>query len=227
MTTLLREDDRQATEDAADLDRAAALFVELRPRLTQVAYRVTGDAAGAEDVVQDAWLRWQRTDRQHIHNPAAFLTTTVTHLAISVIQSARRRRETPTAEVPVERMVTRLDPASRLERVALVEETVRLLLRRLTPAELSAYLLRKAFDAPYVEIATLLHTSTANSRQLVRRAQVALDGGRERTVEAAPVERLVEGFLTAADTGRLGQLHLVLTEVLRQRRRAEVERLAA
>lgn len=227
MTTLLREDDRRAAEQAADLELAAGLFVGLRPRLIQLAYRVTGDAAGAEDVVQDAWLRWQRTDRQIINNPAAFLTTTVTHLAINVIQSARHRRETPTADIPAGLVATHPEPESRLERIALIEETLRVLLGRLAPTELAAYLLRKAFDTPYVEIAALLRTSTANARQLVRRAQLAINGGHERPVDSARLERLVEGFLTAAETGRLGHLHLVLSDALRPDRPAEAERLAA
>ena len=91
---------------AAELELALELFQGERMRLFRLAVRVIGDAASAEDVVQEAWMRWQRTDRSQIKNPAAFLTTTTTNLAINVIQSARHRRETPT-DSPV---LDRADP---------------------------------------------------------------------------------------------------------------------
>src|SRR6478735_9590225 len=92
------------TSVVVDLDVALEVFLAERTRLFRIAYRVVGDVASAEDVVQEAWLRWQRTDRRVIKNPAAFLTTTTTHLAINVIQSARYRHEAP-IESPVAEMV--------------------------------------------------------------------------------------------------------------------------
>ncbi|MFD0455410.1 sigma factor [Streptomyces violaceoruber] len=74
-----------------DLDTALHVFLAQRNRLFRIAYRIVGDAAGAEDVVQEAWVRWQLTDRAEVKNPVAFLTTTTTRLAINVIQSGRRR----------------------------------------------------------------------------------------------------------------------------------------
>src|SRR5690349_11386280 len=77
-----------------DLDEAARVFTQLRPRLFGIAYRMLGSASEAEDLVQDVWLRWQGYDRATVENPAAFLSTTTTRLAINELQSARARRET-------------------------------------------------------------------------------------------------------------------------------------
>src|SRR5688572_18008476 len=83
---------------AGDLDRTAADFTELRPRLIGVAHRVLGSRTEAEDVVQDAWLRWQTCDRSRVRNATAFLVTTTTRLAINAAQSARMRRECSVGE---------------------------------------------------------------------------------------------------------------------------------
>ena len=79
---------------SADLDQAAAEFVAVRGRLFGIAYRMLGSRAEAEDIVQDAWLRWQKYDRSAVTDPAAFLATTTTRLCINALQSARARRET-------------------------------------------------------------------------------------------------------------------------------------
>lgn len=79
------------------LDEAVSVFVELRPRLFGIAYRVPGSAAEAEDVVREVWLRWQRTDRSVVVSPVAFLSSTTTRPAVNVARSARVRRETYTA----------------------------------------------------------------------------------------------------------------------------------
>src|SRR5690349_18583862 len=99
-----------------DLDEALETFLAQRTLLLRIARRVTGSVVNAEEVVQEAWMRWQRTDRTTILNPAAFLTTTTTHLAINVIQSARHRHETP-AELPfIDASDPTQDPTLRAER---------------------------------------------------------------------------------------------------------------
>src|SRR6186997_2797361 len=80
--------------DTSSGDDGLSAFLGMRPRLFGIAYRMLGSAAEAEDVVQDAWLRWQTTDRSVVRDAAAFLATTATRLAINVLQSARARRET-------------------------------------------------------------------------------------------------------------------------------------
>ena len=148
---------------AAELELTLELFQRERMRLFRLAVRVIGDAVSAEDVVQEAWMRWQRTDRSQIKNPAAFLTTTTTNLAINVIQSARHRRETATDSPVLDRADAAHDPATSAQQTGAVERTLAHLMSRLTRGELAAYLLRKGFDYPYCDIADLLGTSTANS----------------------------------------------------------------
>ena len=200
-----------ALDGVVDVDRALYLFLAHRTRLFRIAHRVTGDVTSAEDIVQEAWLRWQRTDRTTIKNPAAFLTTATTHLAINLIQTARHRHEVP-AEPPLADLVdTSQDPAARVEQTAAVEDSLRLMLARLTRPELTAYLLRKGFDYAYADLARLLRTSVPNTRQLVRRAQLRLDGGPERPVERAEVRLLTTVFLRAARTGDVTPLERLLT----------------
>jgi RNA polymerase sigma factor (sigma-70 family) len=195
-----------------ELGLALDIFLTHRTRLFGIAYGVTGETCGAEDLVQEAWLRWQRTDRAIVENPAAFLTTTTTNLAINVIQSARHRYEAPTAS-PLDYLVDTGDdePVSRTEQTALVEELLALLMARLTPGELGAYVLRRGFDYAYVDIAALLRTSVANARQLVRRAQTRLDTGeRVSAVRIAAHRRLATAFLQAARTGDRRDLEHIL-----------------
>lgn len=206
---------RAADARREDLDVAVQVFLAQRTQLFRIAHRVTGDIATAEDVLQEAWIRWQRTDRSSIKNPAAFLTTATTHLAINVIQTARHRHESPTDSPLADLIDLGHDPVLGAERAALVEETLLALMARLRPAELTAYLLRKAFEYPYADVAVLLHTTSANARQLVRRAQQRLEGDHERPVDTGNHHRLVSAFQTAARTGDLVLLEGELARVAR------------
>jgi RNA polymerase sigma factor (sigma-70 family) len=187
------------------------VFLTERDKLFRVAYRVVGDAPTAEDVVQEAWLRWQAADRSRIDNAAAYLTTATVRLAINVVRSASRRHETVTrfdaAESP--EPSTGAGPA---DRAADAELSLELLIARLTPAELTAYLLRKAFDYPYRRIAQLLRTSLPNARQLVRRAQAHAEGEPVRSVDVLLHRRLARAFGTASGTGDLAVLEQVLLQ---------------
>jgi RNA polymerase sigma factor (sigma-70 family) len=195
-----------------ELDRALEIFLSQRTRLFRVAYRVIGDVSGAEDVVQEAWLRWQRTNRGEIKNPAAFLTTTTTHLAINVIQSARHRHETPTESPLADLVDPAQDPTVRAEQGAAVDQILSTLMARLTPAEFAAYLLRKGFDYPYGDIAKVLRTSVPNARQLVHRAQLRIEGDRERSVDPDAHRLLVRAFLAAGRNGDLEGLERLLAQ---------------
>jgi DNA-directed RNA polymerase specialized sigma24 family protein len=121
-----------------------AVFVEVRPRLFAIAYRILGCAAAAEDVVQDAWLRWQAIDRSVVLNARAFLATTTMRLAINVAQSARLRRETCVGTWLAEPADTRPDPQTEVERGEALEHAVLMLLETLSPRERAAYVLREA-----------------------------------------------------------------------------------
>jgi len=195
---------------ANDLDRAASAFDAVRPRLFGIAYRMLGSAAEAEDVVQDAWLRWQACDRGAVRDPPAFLATTTTRLAINAAQSARVRRETYVGPWLPEPVDTSADPALGAERAEALEVAVLLLLETLSPTERAAYVLREAFDSPYAEIAEILQVREANARQLVSRARRHVDGGRRVAVGAQEQRRLLDAFLAAARAGDLAGLERVL-----------------
>ncbi|SFC76307.1 RNA polymerase sigma factor, sigma-70 family [Nocardioides terrae] len=216
MSTLARDivprEAAQAHDGVVEMERALEVFLAHRIRLFRIAHRITGDVASAEDVVQEAWVRWQRTDRTAIKSPGAFLTTATTHLAINLIQTARHRHETTAEPPPADLADSGQDPAARVEQVAAVQESLRLMLARLTRPELTAYLLRKGFDHRYADIASLLRTSVANTRQLVRRARLRLDGGQDHAVDPAELHLLTTAFLRAAGTGDFQPLERLLVD---------------
>ena len=131
---------------SADSDDGLSAFLGVRPRLFGIAYRMLGSAAEAEDIVQDVWVRWQTADRSLVRDAAAFLVTTTTRLAINVMQSARSRRETCVESWLPERVDTSADPRLGAERGEALELGVLVLLKKLSPTERAAYILREAFD---------------------------------------------------------------------------------
>ncbi|WP_031517446.1 sigma factor [Streptomyces sp. NRRL F-5123] len=203
-----------ARPDEDDLHLALDIFLAQRTRLFRIAYRILGDAPGAEDVMQEVWLRWQLTDRATIKNPAAFLTTATTRLAINVVQSGRHRHETPADPQAADLGdPSTQDPVLDVERAAAVDSALALLMARLTPDRLAAYVLRKGFDYTYADLAELLRISAPHARVVVHRAQARLDCDRERPVTAEAHRRLATAFRTAASTGDLdGLVRLLVSE---------------
>ncbi|MFJ4273801.1 RNA polymerase sigma-70 factor [Streptomyces coelicoflavus] len=199
-----------AGDDVDALEKATEDFVAARPRLFGIAYRVLGSTVEAEDVLQETWLRWQQADRAGVVEPAAFLTTMTTRLSINTARSARVRRETYVGPWLPEPVDTSADPQMGAERAEAVELAVLHLLERLNPVERAAYVLREAFDYPYGQIAEMLETSPANTRQLVSRARKHLAAERGERVGASEHRRLLDVFLTAARTGDLRALEDVL-----------------
>jgi RNA polymerase sigma-70 factor (TIGR02957 family) len=187
-------------------DEALSEFFNARPRLFGIAYRILGSAAEAEDIVQDAWLRWQATDRSTVLDPPAFLATTTTRLAINFTQSARSRREMYVGPWLPEPVDTSTDPQLGAERGQALEFAVLLLLEKLSPTERAAYILREAFDYPYRQIAEILQLEEANTRQLVSRARQHISNGRRTPVSSAEQRRLLEAFIAAAQKGDLAGL---------------------
>jgi RNA polymerase sigma-70 factor (ECF subfamily) len=172
---------------------------------------VLGSVVEAEDIVQDAWLRWQNTNRADIVEPTAFLATVTSRLAINLAQSAPKRRESYIGPWLPEPVDTRLDPQLGAERAEALDMAVLHLMEKLNPVERAAYVLREAFDYPYKRIADMLETSEANTRQLVSRARKRLSAERREPVSPAAHRRLLEVFLSAAQTGNLSVLEDVLT----------------
>jgi RNA polymerase sigma-70 factor (TIGR02957 family) len=195
-----------------DLEQAAAVFGEVRPRLFGIAYRMLGSATEAEDLVQDVWLRWQTADRSSVENPAAYLSTAITRLAINVSQSARARRETYIGPWLPEPVDTSADPHLGAERGEALSFAVLLMLEKLSPQERAAYILREAFDYPYEQIAAILESSEAAARQLVSRARKHLLSERTRPTSAGEQRRLLEAFVAAARIGDLAALEQLLAQ---------------
>jgi RNA polymerase sigma-70 factor (ECF subfamily) len=162
------------------MDKDLSAFMTVRPRLYAIAYRMLRSAAEAEDLVQDVWVRWQTADRTVVRDAAAFLATTTTRLAINVMQSARSRRETSVGSWLSEPVDTSADPRLGAERGEALALGVRVLLKRLSPTERAAYVLREAFDYPYRDIAKALRLGEANARQVVTRARQHVADGRPR-----------------------------------------------
>lgn len=188
------------------------IFETQRGRLFGIAYRMLGTASDAEDVVQDAWLRWQGTDRSAVREPAAFLATTVTRLAINALESARARREVYVGPWLPEPVPTADDPALGAERNEALSLAVLLMLERLTPAERAAFVLHEAFAYPFRQIAEVLEISEAYARQLAGRARAHLDREQAAPASAAEQHRLLTAFIEAAQNGDLEALEAVLAE---------------
>lgn len=196
----------------ANLDDALADFEAVRGRLFGIAYRMLGSAGEAEDVVQDAWIRWQGTDRTAVENAPAFLATTTTRLAINALQSARARRETYVGPWLPEPVDTSADPMLGAERAEALGFAVLVMLEKLTPTERAAYVLREAFTYPYDQICEIVQVSEPAARQLVSRARKHLAGERRREATAFEQRRLLTAFLTAAKTGDLDELERLFAE---------------
>ncbi|MFF0013203.1 sigma-70 family RNA polymerase sigma factor [Streptomyces sp. NPDC005374] len=198
------------TTSPDDLEDAVAVFLHHRRRLFGIAYRILGSTVEAEDVVQEVWLRWQKTDRSVVVSPAAFLSSATTRLAINVAQSARVRRETYIGPWLPEPVDTSADPAIGAEHVETVELALLLVLEKLTPVERAAYVLREAFDYAYTEIADMLDVSLVNVRKIVSRARRHLLDERRETVDAAEHRLLLSTFVSAARTGDVASLEALL-----------------
>ena len=199
-----------ACSPSGQLAHAADVFIGARPRLFRTAYRILRNPFEAEDVVQDAWLRWQCADRSVVVNADAFLVTTTTRLALNTAQSAWHRRESTVSPWLPERSEPAAGPEPDAERTEAVERAVLLMLAKLTPAERATYVLREVFDYPYPRIAELLQLSSANCRQLVCRARQGMTSERRKPVSGAAHKRFLLAFRVAARGGPLAPLEQLL-----------------
>ena len=194
-----------------DLEAATAVFTQVRPRLFGIAYRMLSSVTEAEDLLQDVWLRWQAYDRSTVVNPEAFLATTTTRLAINVLQSAWKRRETYIGPWLPEPVDTEADPYLGAERAEALQFASLLLMEKLTPSERAAYVLREAFEYSYAQIADILSSTEPAVRQLVSRARKHIASERRAPVAAEEQQELLTTFLTAARAGDLTALERLFT----------------
>jgi RNA polymerase sigma-70 factor (ECF subfamily) len=191
--------------DAGRAD-AAISFEPHRPRLTRVAYRMLGSVADAEDVVQDAFLRWHTTDRSEVDNAEAFLVRVVTRLCLDVLKSSRRKRETYIGPwLP--------DPVVDSEADMAEDVTLPLLLalERLSPLERAAFLLHDVFGMEFDEVATAIDREPAACRQLAARARQHVHEARPRfAVDQRRGLEFAEAFFAASQTGDMAMLKSML-----------------
>jgi RNA polymerase sigma-70 factor, ECF subfamily len=189
-------------------------FERHRRLLFSIAYRMLGSVADAEDMLQDAFIRWQRASEAEVRSPKAFLVTIVSRLCINHLQSARVQRETYVGEWLPEPIVT--EPRSDVSRIAQVDESVSmavlLLLERLTPVERAVFLLGEIFDYSHAEIAGMLGLREANCRQLLRRARQQVRKDRPRfSASSRQHMELLDRFYRAAGSGDMAQLIALLS----------------
>lgn len=182
---------------------------DLRRRLIQIAYRMLGSIADAEDVVQEAWLRWLAAERHSVREPAAFLRTIVTRLCLNELKSARRRRETyvgPWLPEPI------LDPE---DGQTLPDLTLPLMiaLERLSPLERAAFLLHDVFGMSFDEISDAIGREAATCRKLASRARTHIQEARPRfTATKQQGLELAGAFFAASRHGDMRALRALLAE---------------
>ena len=197
-----------------DGSNRVAEFERHRRLLFSIAYRMLGSVADAEDILQDAFIRWQRASKTEVKSPKAFLITVVSRLCISHLQSARARREEHVGEWLPEPLATGVE--NQPSRIVQVDESVSmallLLLERLTPVERAVYLLQDIFDYTHAEIAKTLDLTEANCRQLLHRAREHVRLARPRFKASEKEHReVLERFQEAAASGNMDNLLALLS----------------
>lgn len=193
-------------------ETAASEFEELRPRLVGVAYGLLGSVAEAEDAVQEAWIRLQRSDLDAIEDLTGWLVTTTSRIALDVLRSARRRREAyvgPWLPEPVE---TAPDPADTIGLADSMSWAMLVVLETLSPAERAAFVLHDVFGLPFDQIGTALGRSPAACRKLASRAREHVGDRRPRfDVDPEAHREIVEAFGEATVSGDMDRLLSLLT----------------
>ncbi|MDB5501277.1 MAG: polymerase sigma factor SigJ [Tardiphaga sp.] len=198
---------RSHTQD----ETGTAVFEAQRPRLRRIAYRMLGSLSEADDIVQDAWLRWRQVDPATVQSAAAFLSQVVTRLCLDVMKSARARRETYVGSWLPEPLVEEETAPDRDD----LTLTLMLALERLSPLERAAFLLHDVFGVALDDVATTLKREPAAVRQLAVRARQHVQDARPR-FPVAPEEgsRIAEAFFTATRSGDIATLRTLLSETV-------------
>lgn len=197
------------------MDTATDTFNRLRPRLHGIAYRMLGSAADAEDVVQDAWMRWHEAEQARLDSAEAWLVAITTRLAIDRLRRAKTQREHYVGTWLPEPVLAdpRPTPEQMLERADDISVAFLAVLERLTPEARAAFLLREVFDAEYGEVAAALGKTESACRQLVRRAKLQLQGARPRHIVPRETQhRLLRAFAEAAMRGEFSALKTLLAD---------------
>ena len=183
-----------------------AVFESHRPAMLGLAYRMLGDVGRAQDMVQEAWLRWHQRQVE-VDSPKAFLVTVVTRLCLNELASARARREESRSDRLPEPVDLEQGGMARLEELEQLSMAMLVLLERLTPAERATLLLHDVFDFTHEEVAALVSRSVAACRKLLERARHKVAAGR-RLIGASREEhqQLLDAFFRAASAGDVAGL---------------------
>ena len=187
-------------------------FESERARLREVAYRMLGSSAEAEDAVQEAWLRLSRTDAESVENLPAWLTTVVARVCLNMLRTRRTRDERPLddAAVRVPSGEARVDPEGEAVLADSVGLALLVVLDSLSPAERLAFVLHDMFDLPFDEIAPIVGRSSQATRQLASRARRRVRGATVPERDRARQRRVVDAYLAATREGDFEGLLAVL-----------------
>jgi RNA polymerase sigma-70 factor (TIGR02957 family) len=187
-------------------------FVDHRSLLFTVAYEMLGSRADAEDVLQEAWLRWAEVDQSQVRDPRAYLVRVVTRQALNQMRTLSRRREQYVGEWLPEPLLTSPDIAEDVQLADSVSIAMLTVLETLGPTERAVFVLREVFEMPYGEIAEAVGKSAVTVRQIARRAREHVAARRPRVrVSRSEQQAVVERFLLAVRTGDLDELMELLT----------------
>ncbi len=179
---------------------STATFEALRGRLFGLAYRMLGSRADAEDIVQEAYVRWHESDRRSIESPEAWLVTTTTRLAIDRLRRLKTERESYVGPWLPEPIVAPAPPDHNLDLASDLSIAFLTLLERLAPEERAAFLLHDVFDVGYGDIASVIERSEAACRQVVHRARERVRGERKRfDVTESAKASLLQKFMAATE----------------------------
>jgi RNA polymerase sigma-70 factor (ECF subfamily) len=202
-------------DDVLSPDDATRTFTRLRPRLQGIAYRMLGTVAEAEEVVQDAWLRWHEVGSEQADNAEAWLVSVTTRLAIDRLRTAKLHRERYAGLWLPEPMLTDAPhtPEEMLERADDMSVALLMVLERLSPEARAAFLLREVFEADYADLARTIGKSEAACRQLVHRAKTQVSEARPRYVVPPDAhQRVLQGFAAAVTRGDFAGLRAMLDD---------------
>jgi RNA polymerase sigma-70 factor (ECF subfamily) len=207
--------ERHCIDQRFSMNATAAIFESHRPRLFGVAYRMLGSRSEAEDLVQDAYLRWHHSASPDIQSPTGFLITMTTRLCLDRLRELKLERENYVGPWLPEPITDDLIPSPETQRELADEASVAFLmiLERLGPEERAAFLLYEVFDYDYAEVAQILDKSEATCRQIVHRARMKVRDSRTRhAVSAESRERVLKKFLAAVTSGDRKAVMALLAE---------------
>jgi RNA polymerase sigma-70 factor (ECF subfamily) len=198
-------------EDVEDLD----LFEKYRPLMFSIAYRMLGSVSEAEDMLQNAYIRYHQIEASTVASPKAFLTTMVTRLCLNHLQTIRVQRESYLGPWLPEPLLTEDDPespTSQAEKLESISMAFLVLLERLTPVERAVFLLREVFDYPYADIAAIVGKDEVSCRQILSRAKKFIAAQRPRFAPSTEHHhQLLQQFLDAVQEGDIAGLTQLLT----------------